>query len=228
MNKARGLTVVGTSLFLAAANSHAQPTNLTDKLYLDVSAGPAFQQNISIKDGTGFGDGGDVSFDTGLRAGVDVGYNFNQSFAVELDAGVIRNTINQIGIQPLSPVGATAELDEIPLLVNGLYHFPLPGAFKPYVGAGVGVVVGIFDGSNIPGFYFSYPPGSSTAYSDTDLTFAYQIEAGFKYSVGKHMDFGLAYKVVGTSDHSWTDNNITLKTGGTMTHAIMATFTWRF
>jgi len=42
------------------------------------------------------------------------------------------------------------------------------------------------------------------------------------------MDLGVAYKFVGTADHNWHNNNITLKTDGTMTHTILATFTWRF
>jgi opacity protein-like surface antigen len=62
----------------------------------------------------------------------------------------------------------------------------------------------------------------------TDLTFAYQVEAGLKYSLSDNIDVGLGYKFVGTSTHSWTDNGINLNTAGTAAHILEASFTWRF
>ena len=217
------MTTVGATLLLAAASGHAQ---FADKLYFDVDGGGAFQQDIAIKNGTGFGNPpGNVKFDTGWRAGADVGYNFCKYFAAEVESGVIWNDINMGSSPALSAIpSAKAHLEEVPLLVNGIYKFPLEGSFKPYVGVGVGGVFGIFDSSNIPGS----GPGAAPTYRDTDCVFAYQAEAGFKYSVSTHMDLGVAYKFVGTTDHNWHDNNITLKTDGTMTHTILATFTWRF
>lgn len=214
--------IAAATLLLAAASSHGA---LTDNWYLDFGAGGAFQQNVSIKSGTGFGPGGDVRFDPGFRIGLDLGYNLNDSFAIEFDAGMARNTINQVGIQKLNSFGANAELDEIPLLINGIYKFPLHGAFRPYVGVGIGAAISIFDSSNIPGSFF---PGQKPQYSDADTVLAYQAELGFKYSVGEKVDLGLAYKFLGTTDHSWNDNNVNLKTDGTMTHAIEATLTWHF
>lgn len=224
MKKSHKLTTAGATLLLAAANGHAQ---FADKFYLDVDGGGAFQQNVAIKNNTGFNispPSGGIHFNTGFRAGLDAGYNFCESFAVELDTGVIQNTIRTVGQYQLSAYNANAQLDEIPLLVNFIYRFPIKGSFKPYVGAGVGGVSGIFDSSNIP---FS-GPGANPTYSDTDYTFAYQAEAGFKYSLGKNTALGVAYKFVGTTDHSWTDNSINLKTAGTMAQSIEATFTWRF
>jgi outer membrane protein W len=216
MNNSHKLTMAGAALMLAAASGHAQSA---DKFYLDADAGRALQQDVSIKNNSDLGSGGNVRFDTGFRAGVDFGYNFNDSFAAQLETGVIRNTINQFGVQQLSTFGAKAELDEIPLLVNFIYKFPV-GNFKPYVGVGVGGVAGIFDSSNIP--------LSGGNYNDTDFTFACQAEAGFKYSLSEHISLGLAYKFMGTTEHTWNDNSISLKTDGTMTHAIEATFTWSF
>jgi len=225
MKNSYKLTTVGTTLLLTALAGRAQAADSGEKFYVNVDAGGAFQTDIAIKNSTGFvGPGGDIKFDTGFRAGVEFGYNFNQSFSAELEAGIIRNTINQVGIQDLSSVGADAELDEIPLMVNGIYKIPLKGNFKPYVGVGVGAVVGIFDSSNIPGS----SSDSNPKYSDADFTFAYQAEVGFKYELGQNAELGLVYKFIGTTDHGWKDNNIELKADGTMTHAIEATFGWRF
>ena len=223
MKNSHKLTTAGALVLLAATSGHAQSA---DKFYVNVDGGVAFQSDVAIKGGTGFvGPGGDIKFDTGFRAGAELGYKLNRSFALELETGVIVNSINQVGIQKLSDVSASAQLDEIPLLLNCVYSFPLKGHFKPYIGVGAGMMIGIFDGSKIPGSYF---PGQSQSYNDTEYVFAYQAEAGLKYSVSKHIDLGLAYKFVGTTDYSWSANSINLKTDGTMTHSIEATITWRF
>jgi opacity protein-like surface antigen len=224
MNNSHKMTTVGATLLLAAASGHAQ---LTDKFYFAVDGGGAFQEDVAIRNNTGFNispPSGDIRFNSGYRAGLDAGYNLSKSFAVELDASVIQNTINTVGQYQLSTYNANAKLDEIPLLANVIYRFPLKGPFKPYIGAGIGGMEGIFHSSNIP---FS-GPGATPTYDDTDYTFAYQAEAGFKYWLDENIAFGIAYKFVGTSDHTWTDNNVTLRTDGTMTQSIEATFTWRF
>jgi len=222
MNKSIKLTTAGATLFLATASGSAQ---LSDNFYVGVNGGAALQGNVAIINNTGFTTpSGDIQFNTGYRLGLEAGYNFNDSFAVELDAGYIQNTITTVGTSPLSTVGASAKLEEIPLLVNFIYKFPLKGSFKPYIGLGVGGMEGIFNSSNIP---FS-GPGATPAYKATDYTFAYQAEVGFKYELFKNMDFGIAYKFVGSTEHTWNDNNITLQTDGTMTQSIEAAFTWRF
>jgi OOP family OmpA-OmpF porin len=203
-------TPIGAALLLAAANSHA------NQLYLGVDGGGAFQQTISIRDNSGFNGGGNIKFNTGWRVDGDIGYGFNKYFSTELNAGLIYNQINSIGNQQ----GTSAHLDEVPILINGIFTWPL-GKLKPYVGVGVGVAITTFDGSNITGT----PTGS---YRDTDTTLAYQGEAGLRYSLTRHLDLGVEYKFVGTTDHKWSDNSIVLKTDGTMTHTILGTFTYRF
>jgi hypothetical protein len=46
--------------------------------------------------------------------------------------------------------------------------------------------------------------------------------------VNETMEMGIAYKFIGTTDHSWSANNVNFDTDGTMTHAILANFTWKF
>jgi OOP family OmpA-OmpF porin len=200
---------LGTVLLLSAANSRA------NQLYVGADGGGAFQQSVSIRDNSGFNSsGGDVKFDTGWRAEGYVGYNFCKYFSTELDGGLIYNRINAVGNQQ----GTSAHLDEVPILLNGVFTWPI-GRLKPYVGIGVGASIETFDGSNIT------PVGT---YRSTDVTFAYQGEAGLEYSLTRHIDLGVAYKFVGTTDQKWTDDSISLKTNGTMTHTILGTLTFRF
>jgi opacity protein-like surface antigen len=222
MNSSCGLAAAGATLFLGASHGQAQ---VADHLYFGVEGGAAFQQDTSILDNTGFGgSGGKISFAAGGHVGVDIGYRFSDYIAVELDPGVILNSITAVGSSddPL-PSGASANLDEIPILVNGIFTYPL-GNFRPYAGVGFGAAIGVFESSNIPGSAF--PPNFT--YDDTDVTFAYQFQLGCKYALSKNFDVGVAYKFLGTTDHSWTANNINLKTDGTATHILEATLTWRF
>ena len=219
----RKLTTAGMALLLAGASSYAQSAS---KLYVKANGGVAFQQDIALKTQINPVPG-DMKFDTGFRAGAVLGYQLNRSFAAELESGIIQNNVNYIGVQTLSSYGANATLDEIPLLVNGVYTPACKWHLKPYIGVGLGTVIGIFDSSRVTGLYFT-GPGGTTTYHSTDVTFAYQAEVGLNYMLGRHVTLGLAYKFMGTTDHSWQDNNTPLKTDGTMTHAIEATLTFRF
>jgi OOP family OmpA-OmpF porin len=221
------LTMAGVAVLAAAASSRAQSTNSTTGFFATADGGGAWSQSAHIQDHTAFQFGtGQIKFDTGFRAGATLGYNLSDAFAIALEAGVIQNDITEVGGgQRLSTLGAKASLDQIPLLINGVYTLPLKGAFKPYVGLGLGTVIGIFDGSKIPG---SSSDIGHEKYDSTDFTFAGQAEVGCKYALTKNIDLGLVYKFVATTDHSWSDNSIHLKTDGTLTHAIEATFNWRF
>jgi opacity protein-like surface antigen len=89
--------------------------------------------------------------------------------------------------------------------------------FRPYVGGGLGGVVGMV--------YFARPLG---AIHDTDFTFSYQAFAGLNYKLSRHIDLGIGYKFLQTGDHNWAENGVTLKTEGSGTHSITASFTWNF
>ena len=199
--------------------SAIETNSVADKMYVSGDVGAAWQQNVNAQGGNGT-----VNFDTGVRGDVTFGYNFCENFAAELETGVIANSINSIAGNTLSSFGASADLYEIPILVNGIYRLPLKGGWTPYVGAGVGGAATYFTAKNVPLFGF----GSNSSYKSTDFTFAYQAEVGLKYAVGKNIDLGIAYKFTGTTDHNWSDNGVTFKTDGTMAHAILATFTWKF
>jgi opacity protein-like surface antigen len=211
-----GLAIAGAALMFANAGQ-AQDTN---RFYLDGKVGVALPQDTSIQTSP-FGNSGTIHFDPGIRADLGLGCNLCASFAVELESGVVWNSIHQIGSNRLSIFNASADLYQIPVIVNGIYKFPLHGNFKPYVGVGVGAVGGLFEGSSIPAT-------TSSSYSDLDFTFAYQGTLGFKYSVCKHAEVGLAYEFLGTTDHEWSDQGVTFKSDGTMTHSLMATLTWKF
>lgn len=201
----------------------ASSGTIADRFYLDVDAGGSIIPDVDIQSATG-GGAGKIVFDTGFRLAVGVGYHVCHSASLELETGMIWNPISSIAGNNLTDFGSSAGLYQVPLMLNAIYRPHLHSRFKPYLGAGIGGVVGIFDSESIP--LFGSP--SNLNFSDSDFTFAFQGIAGIKYAVSKHADLGVAYKFLGTLDHEWSDNGITLKTDGTMTHTILASFTWKF
>ena len=201
-----------------AAPSAIETNAVPSKMYVSGDVGVAWQQNVNAH-GNGM-----VNFDTGVRGDVTFGYNFCEHFAAELETGVIANSINSIAGNTLSSFGASADIYEIPVLVNAIYKLPLKGGWTHFVGIGVGGTATYLTAQNVPLFGF----GSNSSYNSTDFTFAYQAEAGFKYAISENIDLGFAYKFTGTPDHNWSDNGVTFKTDGTMAHAVLATFTWKF
>ncbi len=211
------MTMVGAGVLLAATAVQAQSTN---NVYLDFRAGVALPQSTGIKSSP-YGSNGNVDFDAGPHLSVALGYRLDPSVAVELETGVLWNSVSGINGNNPSNIGGSADLYQIPVLVNFVF-MPLHGAFSPFVGAGLGGVTTIFDSSNLPLF------GPGTSYSGTDFVFAYQVSAGFKYAVSEHIDLGLTYQFLGTEENNWSDHGVAFQTDGVQTHSIMATLDWRF
>lgn len=209
-----GLAAAGATLLLAATKGHAQSA---DNVFLSIGAGGAFQQDVAIQSGFN-GVPGHIQFAPGWCITGEAGYSFSRLFSADVESGLIWNSITTVGDQSLAGI-ASAHLSEIPVLANGFFTYPV-GHFKPYVGAGLGLAVGVFDSSNIP--------GTASTFNDTDVTFAYQFQAGLKYSLSQNLELGLSYKFLGTTRHGWTDSGISLNTDGTMTHLLEANLTWRF
>ncbi len=217
----RLFTTLGAACLLAPAAVQAGGTN--DCAYLNFEAGASIMSDVNVKSATG-GGSGKLDFDTGFRGGVSFGWRFCHSLSAELETGVAFNKISSINGNTLSDFGARADLYQVPLLANVVYQPHLKHGFRPYVGFGIGGVAGVFDSESVP----LSGSASNPNFNNVDFTFAYQAQAGLKFVVSKSMDFGVAYKYLGTLEHSWSDQGVTLKTDGTMTHAVVASLTWRF
>lgn len=203
------------SLFLApvalALAFTAQAQETPGSVYLKADAGATFEQGLNIKGGS------KLDFDTGFRFDVGPGYQITKSLAAEFEVGVIYNQVDTLGGVPLSTYGASADLYQIPMLVNVVYTVPLKGAIHPYIGAGLGGVATVVDVTS--------PLGDV---NDTDFVFGYQALAGLTFSVAEHVELGVAYKFLGTTDHHWSDHGVTLDTDPAYSHSILATLKWRF
>lgn len=222
----RYLTGAGLALLMAgsvqAQNQpqwSAQPPS-ANRFYIGGDVGGSLEQSISLKNlGTRAG------FDPGIRGDIDFGYNILDQLALEFDTGVIWNRMHTEGAQIIAPQANRADLYQVPLLGNIIFKAPLPGGFVPYIGAGAGGVLSTLELSHDDNF-----DSFRDRTSDTDFTFAYQGLAGLKYELGWNMEVDLGYKFMGTLDHRWfgDDPDLVVHSGPTLSHSILASFTWKF
>lgn len=204
----RSIAAAGT--VLAASAGTAAAAEVVTNLYVKVDAGAVFQQNADWQQ-----SGKQtltVGFNPGTRADIAVGYNLSKTFAVELESGFMWDSIDTFDGRGPIPV-ESADLYSVPILANAIYKFPATGGWTPYVGAGVGLNVGIFDGSN-----------PSTSFTDSDLSFAYQAEAGVKYALAPHASVGIAYKLLGTTDQDYSSQTFS----NIYVHGLFASFMLSF
>jgi opacity protein-like surface antigen len=198
--------LLGSTLLLAAdpVQLKAEDSNW----YFKGEAGPSFVNNITTTSTDLFGTTRTTksSFKTGFRFDVDGGYQFNDSWALEAELGFIYNTVdfsNSAGTTSPAPY-------QLPFLVNGIYTLPLDWRVKPYVGAGLGLVV---TGLNELG----------------DVNGAGQLLAGVKYEVNERIDVGLGYKFLITTEHDWSSDVLgDTHSNRTLSHSILATVTVKF
>jgi opacity protein-like surface antigen len=185
---------------------HSRSTGEQETFFLGAGAGVALMQDLTLKN-TG---GAKMSFDPGARFDVSLGYRLTKALNADFQTGFLYNSVDRIAGVSLSSAGASAEFYQIPLLVGLNYTLPIHGPIKGFLGADVGGVIGRFNVSS---------PGGNLEH--TDFTFGYQGTAGIKYEFNDQMDLGLAYKFLGTTDHSFGSG---IKSDGTMAHCIMICF----
>lgn len=109
--------------------------------------------------------------DNSMDAGASVGYRFGQ-FRVETEVSYMRDF--------------DAKFNIYNAMVNGIYDFNLDSKFTPYIGIGVG---------------YSHFSNNGAIFFTNSSAFAYQGLIGFTYSLNKHLDLGLGYRIM-----SWTSN----------------------
>lgn len=176
-----------------------------------------------------------VTFSPGVR--LDCGFQMAlaQNWALQLETGVIYNSIDTLDFNPSANGSASVPMDgsllQVPLFANLLYHIPIQPNFQLYLGAGVGGMFSFLDMES---------DNTSAA------AFSYQAIAGMSYQVNDSMDIGLAYKFTGTLSQTFSDldtyNNsywgyygyANYNTGTdkdveeAYNHSILVTFTFRF
>ncbi len=193
----------------------------TQNLYANVDLGGVYQQaDTTLYQSTGMAL--HTTFNLGIRGDMALGYNVNQSWAVEFETGVLWNSMNKVGGVSLSSIGQSFDTYTVPFLAKVIYKVPLKGPFYPYVGIGAGgaATIASFDTG---GF-------TPTTLGDYDFVFACQAETGLEYKLTKSMSVDVAYKFFATSNPRWYFSEIPdrITEDGFFTHAVVFSFAWNF
>jgi opacity protein-like surface antigen len=182
--------------------------------YFDTDLGGVLQQDLIIRNA-----GQSVSFDPGISANLNFGYNITDALAVEFQTGVASSEINTSGSQALVFSGYSADIYQVPIMANFIFKVPIPGGLTPYFGVGYGGAVTTLE-SYRRGYYVS----------DTDITPAYQAIAGLRVALNRRTEVGVGYRFLATSSHTWfaDSQNLYTPTGPTFSHSILATLSMSF
>ncbi len=186
--------------------------------YLRSGIGPEFTQNSEFSLDSTQPDAR-VKFDPGLRVDFAGGYQFTPYVSLEGQLGVIYNDINSIA----GSADTDARLTQVPFMANLRFQLPTGTPWTPYIGGGCGVTVNSLD------FHQATVQGVALNGNDDATAFAYQAFAGIDYRLQPRMDISVGYEFLGEDRSEWD-----LQPTGTLilrhayTHAIMASFTYRF
>jgi outer membrane beta-barrel protein len=118
-----GLVSVG--LVAGAVPAMAQVTAGSHEIY--VYAGETFGDDLSDRRI----DGRKLELDDDVTYGLRYGYNFTDSWGIELSLGRTNSSVKGLG-------GRSNDLDLTTFDVDAIYHFNTGGSFVPYVFAGIG------------------------------------------------------------------------------------------
>lgn len=204
--------------FLAAGLA-VQAAETANTSFFKIDAGLSIVQDIGVENIEGFEgllglvEEVNLKADPGVRVDFSGGYNFSKSWAIELEAGLIYNSLSELEAEA-GGMTATEDLDmnfiQIPVLVNVIYRIPLESKFKPYLGAGAGGVFSIVSGDDVD--------------SESDFAFAFQGMAGIDYELSENTDIGIGYKFLGALGQDFGG----VETDNIYTHAFLLGFNFRF
>ena len=192
-------------------------------LYFRGGIGPEIAHKTDVKEFFVPRSGIQVEYDAGLRISAAGGYQFCSYFSAEVESGILYNSIKSITGSP----STDASLVNVPLLANAVFHIPLESNFVPYCGFGFGGSTSVLtiDHATIN--------GRSLDGDDSELVWAAQAFAGFRYEFNDRMGVGFGYKFLATGQPSWDVFSFSAGSGqlrfdNARTHSFLAEFTLKF
>ena len=194
--------------------------SVADSFYFLGDAGVAFTQTMNIANHTasattGSLTGAKLNLNIGARFDLGVGYQFTDSFAVELASGLIWNSVssvegNVLGSTggfvriPLPLQGGQGNIYNVPFMLNGKFRVPLnkdkthPIALTCGVGVG-----GIWSDASVNNITSAAAtaivPSAALSVNGSAFAFAYQANLGLEWQLANHLYFGFGYAFLGTT-----------------------------
>jgi len=226
--------LTGVAWFTTTA--HAQRSFLTSDAnwYWRMDAGASIPQDGHIVDFSGYTAGPTVNYGSGQKLRYDEGFAFNAGFgyfynkyiATELEFGSTWNGLNSVegGSVHDSSFGTA------PILANVILQYQIPRTIVvPYIGGGVGGAVTFFDAND---YYQPIPGGAISLHgTETDFVFAWQAQAGVRFSLNDKMSLGVAYRYLHTDpsefsfeSHHHNGPNVDIRFSTFESHVVTVSF----
>ena len=224
-------------LLLTAAPAVAQDkmTWSDGGLYGKLSAGLIIPTDTDVSNGTVNGitlsnTSAEISSKVGQMYSAEIGYNISDSFSIGVEGSYSAFDLDEIsGSGTLTSGGNTltvsgtasleADIKSKFAMVNAVYTLPFGGAFKPYLGGGVGLVDWeiTLDSATSGGNTLTCTSGCSA--DGTDL--AAKGIVGAAFAVADNASAGIEYQ------YFWTDTGTAI-TDDVTVHAIQASLKFNF
>ncbi len=155
------------------------------------NVGVAFQQSQSGRTNQR-SDYQSVTFQPGIRFDIEPFYNVTDWFSVGVESAFIYNQIHSLQLNNNTSYSGgksmgNGSLYQVPILANVRFQFPSDGPFRGFCGGGVG---GVWDYSTV-----SLGGSNFTSYQ---WNYAFQLVAGFSYSVAPGLDLETSFKTLCT------------------------------
>jgi opacity protein-like surface antigen len=182
------------ALSIAGAAS-AQPA--TGQFYGKAFGGWTIPQNddFDLDAGGGATAGSGLDYDTGYVLGLAGGYQFSPNVAFELEYAYRNADAN------LKDMDTSGALTSNAFMANAIYSFPgigTNGAFRPYVGAGLGLADAKYDPDDLSSF-------------EADYNFAYQVITGVAYDINPQWTLNGEVRFFGINDQDFESDDLKFK-----------------
>src|SRR5437867_8113428 len=178
----------GAAMAVSIVTTHAQEPS--SNFYVTGGVGPALTLDTDVKEFFGPTSGAKVRFDTGVRFSVAGGYQFKDWLAVELETGLIYNSVDRV----TGSSNADFSVSHVPFLANVVCQCPRMAPIVPYAGVGAGFAASVID-------IDSFTLGTTTVTgSESDIVFAYQAFIGARYELNERMGVSFTYKYFATGE----------------------------
>jgi len=152
-----------------------------------------------------FGIDSDSESDDTALFEVNFTYFFCRYFSLELSGGYTQTDMD-IAFLPMGSIRKYGELEQIPILLTGRFHWPVTEWFSPYVGGGAGYYTNDIDRADGPGEFFNPAPASVEAFADDE--FGFHAAAGVEFFISDHFALNLDVKYI------WLQVDIGFEGGG--------------
>ncbi|MEB3231696.1 MAG: outer membrane beta-barrel protein [Leptolyngbyaceae bacterium] len=169
-------------------------------------------------------DSVDISVDTDTGFGVSgaVGYQFDSARA-ELELGFGSNPVDGVTVGDGEEVSADGHLNNWTLAANGYYDIPTNSAFRPYVGAGVGVAKLVADGVSV-----ELPALGDAGLDESGVSFLFQAQAGLAYDFSDDASAFVGYRLQGIPGQNFSAADVDLNADTVLIHSAQVGAQYRF